>query len=139
VSDKRIIPQGNALRKSGGLRTSCEFIVDTEKQLVVVKFGRKLGAEAIGQYVERLCAHPSFRRTFSEITDLREAEEVELQAEDFLRLADQIDPFAPESKRAFVVTTSAQSHAARMHKILGTQRNIEIFHSYEEAERWVLS
>jgi hypothetical protein len=30
-----------------------------------------------------------------------------------------------------------QIHAARMHKILRVQRNIEIFHTVEEAETWI--
>ena len=77
-----------------------------------------------------------FSQSYSEVVDLTDVEELDLQAEDFLKLADQIDPFSPEAKRAFVVRTSTQNHAARMHKVLRS-RNIEIFHSVEEAERWV--
>jgi hypothetical protein len=68
---------------------------------------------------------------------LRQVEEIDLQADEFLTLADKIDPFSEDSKRAFVVRTSVQNHAARMHKVLRTQRNIEIFRSVEEAERWI--
>jgi hypothetical protein len=52
-------------------------------------------------------------------------------------LADEIDPFSPDVKRAFIVRNSVQNHAARMHKVLRTQRNIEIFRSVEEAELWI--
>jgi hypothetical protein len=52
-------------------------------------------------------------------------------------MADEIDPFSPEAKRAFVAETSVQNHAARMHKILRSQRNIETFRTLEGAERWI--
>jgi hypothetical protein len=52
-----------------------------------------------------------------------------LQADEFLALADEIDPFSYEAKRVFVVRTSVQNHAARMHKVQRKQRNIEIFRS----------
>jgi hypothetical protein len=81
--------------------------------------------------------NPSFVLTFSEIVDLTEVEELDLQAAEFLRLADEIDPFSPGAKRAFVVRNAIQDHAARMHKILRTQRNIEILRSVGEAERWI--
>jgi hypothetical protein len=113
------------------------FQVSVERKLVTVKFGNRVTAEEVGAYVEKLLAHPLFRSTFSEIADIREAEEIELQADDFLKLADQVDPFSPEAKRAFVVTTTVQNHAAPMHKILRSQRNIEIFQTFEEAERWI--
>ena len=115
------------------------YSVDGKKRLVVVKFGKKVTFQDIERYSHLLRANPAFQPTFSEITDLTDAEELNLQADEFLRLADEIDPFSPEARRAFVVRSSVQNHAARMHKILRTQRNIEIFHTLEEAERWILS
>jgi hypothetical protein len=115
------------------------FQVDVERQLVTVKFGNRVTAEEIGEYVQRLRTHPSFQPSFSEIADLREAVDIDLQADEFLKLADEVDPFSQEAKRAFVAKTSAQNHAARMHKILRSQRNFKIFRTFEEAERWVSS
>ena len=68
---------------------------------------------------------------------LTQVEELDLQADEFLRLADEINPCAPEAKPACVVRNSTQRPTARMHKGLRTQRNIEIFESIEEAERWI--
>lgn len=68
---------------------------------------------------------------------MRLIEEIDLQADDMMRMADEIDPFSHEAKRAFVVKTPSQAHAARMHKILLTHRNFEIFRSLEEAQRWI--
>jgi hypothetical protein len=112
-------------------------IVDSTKRQVTVTFGKKVTASDIESYVRTLICNPAFHAEFSEIVDLREVEELNLQAEDFIRLADQVDPFSPQAKRAFVVRTSVQNHAARMHKILRTQRTIEIFLSMEEAESWI--
>ena len=117
---------------------AADYAVDARKMLVTVRFGSKLTIVDISRYASQLAANPWFRPDFSEIVDLRDVQEVDLGADDFLRLADQIDPFAPEAKRAFVVRTSTQHHAARMHQILRIQRNIQIFRSIAEAEKWIL-
>jgi len=114
-----------------------EFRVHPGRCIVVVTFGKRLTIEDIGKYVEELRFHRAFRPAFSEIVDLREVEALDLQAEDFLKLADQVDPFSLEAKRAFVVRTAVQKHAARMHKILLSSRNIGIFESFQEAEAWI--
>ena len=119
------------------LSCSAQFVVDPEKRLVAVKFGKKLTVADIERYSKRLRLNPAFQPDYSEIVDLTEVEVLDLQADDFLKLADKIDPFSPEAKRAFVVGNSVQNHAARMHKVLRTQRNIEIFNSVEEAEGWI--
>jgi hypothetical protein len=119
------------------LHLAAEHIVDAQRRRVVVKFGHKLTPEDLGRYANLLRSNPKFDPTFSEIVDLRQVEELDFQADDFLKLADVVDPFSLQAKRAFVVSTAIQHHAARMHRILRTQRNIEIFHSLEDAERWL--
>ena len=118
------------------LSGSFSYTVDPEKRLVAVTFGKKLKVCDIQRYAELLQLNPSFRPNYSEIVDLTDVEELDLQADEFLTLADKIDPFSHDARRAFVVRTSVQNHAARMHKVLRTQRSIEIFRSLEEAERW---
>jgi hypothetical protein len=113
--------------------------VDSEQKLVVVRFGKSVTAGDIERYAARLRENPAFQPLFSEITDLRNVEKLDLNAGEFLRLADEVDPFSHQSKRAFVVQSAVQAHAARMHRILRTQRCFEIFQSLEEAERWVFS
>ena len=118
-------------------RPTPEFTLDVEKRVVRVAFEGIVTVDDIARYAKRLLAHRDFQPTFSEITDLREVSELNLQANDFLRLADKVDPFWPEAKRAFVVRTEVQNHAARMHKILRSERKIEIFRSLEAAENWI--
>lgn len=121
----------------GAFAEAAEFSIDISRHLVMVRFGPKVTIQTISDYAMRLRAHPYFDPTFAEITDLREANDLDLQADDFLELADQVDPFSVEARRAFVVRTSVQTHAARMHKILHSKRNIEIFRNMEEAEGWL--
>jgi len=113
------------------------YRLDLQKRLVSVKFGRKLTVNDLEKYAASLRANPLFEPDFSEIADLSEVEELDLQADEFIRLADEIDPFSLRAKRAFVARNAVQNHAARMHKILRTQRNISIFHSAEAAEQWI--
>ena len=113
------------------------FIVYSQDRLVIVTFAKKVTAADIANYAARLREHPSFRPEFSEIADLSAVEELDLQADEFLRLADAVDPFAYEARRAFVVQNSVQAHAARLHRALRTHRNFEIFHSFADARRWI--
>jgi hypothetical protein len=137
LSHKDVLNQDTSPRSLKLLSQSPWYHVDTEKKLVSVKFGRKLTVRDIEGYVGRLQLYPSFQPVYAEIVDLSEVEDLDLQADEFLKLADKIDPFSPDAKRAFIVRNSVQNHAARMHKVLRTPRNIEIFRSVEEAERWI--
>jgi len=123
--------------RAGPRNALARLVVDPEKRLVVVRFGKKVTAEDIEQYATRLRQHPLFNPSFSEIADLSAVEELDLQADEFLRLADAVDPFSHQAKRAFVVHNSVQAHAARMHKALRVDRSFSIFHSFEEAEQWI--
>lgn len=124
--------------KGDQLSLDAHYVIDTQRRVVLVKFGEKLTATDIERYAEQLRANPSFRPGFSEIVDLTQVVDVELRGEDILRLADHVDPFSFESKRAFVVKDSAQSHQARMYQISRMAREkIRSFYSHEDAERWL--
>lgn len=120
-----------------GRDTSVRFVLDAKRRLVVAKFSRRLTSADIENYAGNLRNHPAFDPSFAEIADISEVEDLPLEGPDFLKLADRIDPFSFDSKRAFVARTSVQRHAARMHKILRTQRNFEIFETLDAAERWI--
>jgi len=113
------------------------FTIDPHRRLVIARFEKRLTAIDIQTYAQGLHNHPSFNPSFSEIADISAVKELPLEAADFLKLADSVDPFSVESKRAFVAKTNVQKHAARMHKILRSQRNFEIFQTLEEAKRWI--
>jgi hypothetical protein len=92
--------------------------VDPGRRLVSIKLGKTVTFADIERYAKQLRLNPLFQPEYSEIVDLTEVEELDLQADEFLKLADKIDPFSPAAKRAFVGRTLVQSHAARMHKVL---------------------
>jgi hypothetical protein len=60
-----------------GFGGAFRFHVDVERQLVTVRFGSRVTAKEIGEYVQKLRDPPSFQSTFSEIVDLREAKDIE--------------------------------------------------------------
>ncbi|HEV3512200.1 MAG TPA: hypothetical protein VGS05_10895 [Candidatus Sulfotelmatobacter sp.] len=113
------------------------FVLYPQQRLVLVTMGSRITLKDLAEYARLLQREPSFEPTFSEIADIRAAEEVALDADDLMKIADDIDPFSPEAKRAFVVRTASQAHAARMHKILRTERNFQIFRSLDAAQRWI--
>jgi hypothetical protein len=130
-----ILPR-NAGRRAG---TRAEYNVIAEKRLVIVKFGKRLTEREIKGYVSSLRAHPQFDPSFSEILDMSTVEEIDMRGEEMAMLADQVDPFSLDSKRAFVVHSALQSHEARMFQILhSSDGKIRSFASVNEAKRWIL-
>jgi hypothetical protein len=121
------------------LNIPAQHTIYPEKRLVVVRFASTLTLESIERYATRLRTDPAFDPDFSEIVDLTGVEKIELEAGDFVKLADQVDVFSTSAKRAFVAGNAMQQHAARMHRILATQRNLSIFRTVESAEKWISS
>jgi hypothetical protein len=139
VPEKPTSPEASVNRRDGGnLGLAVECRIVPEKRLVWVKFRKRVTETEITNYAASLRSSPLFEPQFSEIVDLREVEQFELHGEQMMKLADKVDPFSFDSKRAFIVRDATQSHAARMHQILRTaHQNIRIFHSLEEAEHWM--
>jgi hypothetical protein len=116
-----------------------EFEIDVQKRIVFARFGKRVTVQDVWWYTKRLKADRDFDRNFSEIVDLREVEDLELKAADFIKIVDEIDCFDAAAWRAFVVHNSVQDHAARMHGILRPKGITKIFSSTEEARVWVES
>jgi hypothetical protein len=127
------MPQPQAIAEGKGT----SFILYPEKRLVVLTLGNRVTLDLLAEYSRLLHQDPRFEPAFSEIADMRAVQEIALKADEMMRAADQVDPFSRDSKRAFVVKTPSQAHAARMHRILLTHRHFEIFRSLQEAERWI--
>lgn len=130
--------QANARTVDAVTGGSSDYTISSAERVVFVRFGRKLTARDIAEYAAALRQDPAFDAGFSELVDLTQVEELVLGAEQAMELADHIDPFSYESKRAFVTRNPAMIHAARMHQILRrAPKNIAIFDSIEKAERWL--
>jgi hypothetical protein len=113
-----------------------QFTVDAQKRLVTVHIVQKVTAADFERLGRDLGRHPDFKDDFSELADLTEMDDIDLQAEEMLKLADRVDPFSGRARRAFVVRTRSQRYLARMHKTLHSA-NIQIFESIDEALRWL--
>lgn len=114
------------------------YDLSPQERMVFVKFGKRLSVCDVERYVAGLLADPLFRPDFSEIVDLSDVEELELSSDHALALADMVDPFASQAKRAFIARTRVQIHAARLHQVLRNDvENIRIFSSLPEARQWL--
>jgi len=119
-------------------QSSSVYAIDAARRLVRVRFAKKLRFSDIESYVQALRADPRFNPRFSELVDLRGVEEVALSSQHQIKLADQVDPFAPTSKRAFVVRSQEHSNAAHIHRMLRPESSsIRVFFSTDEAENWI--
>jgi hypothetical protein len=115
-----------------------EYQIFPRRRIVLVKFGKRTTEREIASYALSLRIDPLFQPEFSEIVDLRDVKDLDLNGAEMMDLADNVDPFSYEAKRAFVVGDSVQGHAARMHQILRiAKENLIVVHSVEEAERWI--
>lgn len=114
------------------------YEIDKEARLVSARACGRLTFSVILNYASSLRIDRRFSPTFSEIVDLRSVESVSLSAKEAMALADNIDPFSVNSKRAFIVQSQAQVHAAHLHRILRPQtKTISVFFSIEEAREWI--
>jgi hypothetical protein len=121
-----------------GESASVIYAIDQTKRIVSVKFGNKVSVRDIADYANSLRNNPLFDPGFSELVDLRKVEKLDMGAEQALKLADDIDPFSPGAKRAFVAQSSTPIYAARLHMLLRSEcRNIRIFESIDEARQWL--
>lgn len=121
-----------------GEKHSLEYRVDADHALVYVRFAGKPTAKDIECYADALRKDPRFEPGWSEIVDLRAVEEIQISADEAIRLADRVDPFSLSSRRAFLVGNDFQRHAARMQQILRSPfKSIGIFDTMAEAEAWV--
>jgi hypothetical protein len=121
----------------GNLLPPISYSIDTAARLVSARASGKLTFCALLNYASSLRADPHFSPAFCEIIDLRSVDSVSLSAREVLTLADNVDPFSPRSRRAFVVRSQAQINAAHLHRILRPQtETIRVFHSIDEAREW---
>jgi hypothetical protein len=117
---------------------SVRYEISPRERLVSVWFSGKLSARGIETYATSLRADPRFDPTFAELVDLCQVEEVQMEPEEAMRLADQVDPFSADSKRAFVTKSERQLHFAKLHQLLqGGKKNISLFNSLQEAKHWL--
>jgi hypothetical protein len=138
LTEKVLNPGGSPGPKLQRAGNPFDYKVIPQKRLVFVKYGKRVTQREIARYASALRGDPSFDPGFSELVDAREMEELDLPANQMMEVADKIDPFSFDAKRAFVVRNSVHAHEVRMYQILRlSKESISIFYSLEEAERWI--
>ena len=117
-----------------------DFSIDAQRRIV---FSRAEGVLTVAEILDnsdRMRRDPEFRPDFNQLFDLRGVTKFELSNEDIEQLARQLI-FAPESRRAFLVTPGLQVGMARMfatyRTIAGGEHGIRIFTDPGEARSWV--
>ena len=119
---------------------SYRYSIDRAKRLVRVEFFGELAGSNLTQYVDSLLKDPEFNRQLSEIVDLTAVDRITITPAEAIALADAVDPFDVNSRRAFVTCKEIQTNAARMHQILRTPSgNIAIFDTVNQAEQRIFS
>ena len=140
VSAKEFLRSLTVLNGYQNVRDYCsvDYNISLDKRLVSARLSGKLNGRGLETYARSLRSDPRFDPSFAELVDIRQVTEIELQPEEALRLADELDPFSRESRRAFVVHSETQMYAAKMHQLLLSGRKpISIFSSLEEATHWI--
>lgn len=129
----------DAFRRTGKeVPLSPTFHVCPEERIVSVTFSKHLSIRDVEAYVAALRVDPLFDSSFSEIVDLTRVEDFRISPEHTLMLADIVDPFSADVRRAFVARTEPQIHAARMHQVLrNNHEGIRIFSSIADAKKWI--
>jgi len=118
--------------------SSFVYTIDPAARLVTVQFLGKIGYSDIRDYAARLRIDRGFTPVFSEIVDLRRVDSVTLSAPEAMALAESVDPFSTNAKRAFVVQNQSQINAAHLHRILRPECSaIRVFFSIDEARGWI--
>jgi hypothetical protein len=115
-----------------------DYHIDAERRLVTVKFDGHVRAHDIIEYLQKLSADPAFDSEFAELADLTQVTNTEVDFQAAMMIAREKDPFSRKAMRAFVATGPDTLGSMRMYQMArGNDGSISVFHSTEEAKRWL--
>ena len=119
---------------------SVHYVLDIENRVVLTIFKGVVTLRDAVEECTRLQQDPAFDPGFSELVDFSAASDVQMRYTDFRSLL-EIDPFACNSKRAFVIAShDAVYGTARMYQIMrGNHPWVKLFATIEEAVLWLTS
>ena len=113
------------------------YKITPQERLVSVKFGKRLSMTEINTFVSALRSDSLFDPSFSEIIDISEVEDFQLNAEQTMAWVDKVSPFSIGARRAFVAQTETQTHRARMYQVLRSDKDTRVFSSVGDAKKWL--
>jgi hypothetical protein len=113
------------------------WIVDPKHRIVIAKFGGDLTMADAERFAADLRNNPAFDPSFSELSDLTEVENPQIDYASAARFARESDPFSHESRRAIVAPRRSVYEVARMYQLIRNDENIVLFKTMDEAKGWL--
>lgn len=116
-----------------------DFQIDEVQQVIWARCWGVLADQDIFSHQARLRADPRFRPTMAQLVDTREVTEVTISMETIKRLGGST-LFAPESRRAYVVSQEVMYGLVRMYEIYQNLRGsegVKVFRDRAEAVAWL--
>ena len=110
------------------------WIVDSKNRIVIAKFGGRLTIAEAEHYAADLRNNTSFDPSFSELADMTEVENPQINYASAARFARESDPFSHASKRAVVASKRATYEIAQMYKLIRKDENIALFKTVDDAK-----
>ncbi|MEO8201142.1 MAG: hypothetical protein ABI679_11520 [Gemmatimonadota bacterium] len=114
------------------------YNIDPHRHLVLSRGWGVVTNDDFMVHARELTEDPRFQPTFSQLSDLRDAERLELDTFTVRRLA-AISPFGAGSRRALVVSSDLAFGMARMFQTLreGNGEELQVFRDIDAALDWL--
>jgi hypothetical protein len=114
------------------------YTIDATRRIVFTTMTGMLSFDQVVAHAVALKSDPCFHPSFSELLDLRGVSQSDLTLMELIQLADTIDPFSSNARRAIITGSDSIYETSRMYQAVREQENnIRLFRSIEEAQPWL--
>ena len=114
------------------------YTIDSKRRMVFTTMSGVLSFEQVVAHAVALKADARFHPSFSEVLDLRCVSQSELTLLELIELAQTIDPFSANARRAIVTGSDLMYETSRIYQAVRDQdTNIRVFRNMEDAQRWL--
>lgn len=117
----------------------CEFLIDTERRLVISRGTGSFRFDDFVKHMAILAPDPRFRPEFDHLVDGRGFEQFDVSAAQVQAMGSQ-SLFAPGSRRAFVVSSDHQFGLGRMfaaYREMKLNQTTMVFRDMRDALAWL--
>ena len=114
------------------------YTIDATQRIVFTTMAGMLSFDQVVAHAVALKSDPCFHPSFSELLDLRGVGQSDLTLLELIELAETIDPFSANARRAIITDTDLMYETSRVYQEVRNQdNNIRVFRSMDEAQRWL--
>ena len=115
-----------------------QYVIDSSNRLVTTICSGVLTFSDVAACTEAMRADPEFQSDFRHLNDVTQVTKFSLRYDDLHLIRKSLDPFSDQCRRAFVAPGSGVAFGlARMYQLMLGNPNCEVFHSLDEAQRWL--